>query len=189
MWLLIAIGVLALAAVGAALYFFLWQSPEPSRSNLDVDYEDEEYVDDQSDLDDEDSAYDISAEEESDLLTDEPTNGEPTDDELEPQPTTDVPEAAEAVKPELNLVGDADGFPLSLQLTIADNGRVTGEYKNLQNNSTVSVSGTKNGDVISLSGQSGRRTIRFRITPSGHIYTGTFTNASGQQQELHLTVQ
>ena len=180
MWLLIAIGVLTLAAVGAALYFFLWRTPDTPTPRTDFD-EEEEYIDESSDLDD-DSAYDLSAEEE-EGADDDAAIEEPTEEEMEPQPIS------EAVAPQLNLTGDADGYPLSLQLNIGNDGRVTGEYNDLQNNRTVNVSGTKSGDVITLQGRGGGRTYNFRIVPTGRIYTGTLRTSSGQEKELHLTVQ
>lgn len=52
---------------------------------------------------------------------------------------------------ELSLIGDADGFPLKLTLSII-NENVTGIYKNVNYGTTMTVRGTMVGNIICIEG-------------------------------------
>ena len=85
------------------------------------------------------------------------------------------------------LKGDADGYHLTLMLTI-NNDKVTGQYKNETSGTLMNVSGTYSNDAIHLTGHADNTTYTFRIVLEGHIYTGTFSSANGRSLQLHLTV-
>ena len=95
-------------------------------------------------------------------------------------PVTDVNS-----KEKLSLVGDADGFPLTLDLII-DNGNVTGSYKNVKYGTTMTVTGTLVDNVFNLNGEADNTTYTFRIVAEGEKYTGTFGRVSGKKMKLHL---
>lgn len=86
---------------------------------------------------------------------------------------------------ELSLVGDADGFPLALDLTI-NNGNVTGLYKNINYGTTMTVRGTMVDNVIYLEGTADHTNYEFQIIAEGENYTGTFGRVGGKKMKLHL---
>ena len=88
---------------------------------------------------------------------------------------------------ELSLIGDADGFPLKLDLRVV-NGVVTGVYKNVTYGTTMKVSGTMDGDVIYLEGTTDNKNYIFQITHEGENYTGTFGRVGGKKMNLHLKI-
>lgn len=164
LWLIIVFCVLLIAGLGAGAYFlFFKEKPLPVYADFDADDNEEEF---DADEDEVAAVADVDVE-------DEP-----------------AAPAATPVSPDeprlLNLEGDADGYPLSLRLTIQPNGRVEGDYKNEQQGTIVRVSGTYSGGAMQLSGRLGRTTYTFRVRPDGHIYTGSFTTSTGKNLELHL---
>lgn len=88
---------------------------------------------------------------------------------------------------ELSLAGDADGFPLKLDLNI-DNGNVIGIYKNVNYGTTMTVSGTKVDDMIYLRGVADNTNYIFKINTEGENYTGTFGKVGGKRMQLHLKI-
>ena len=86
---------------------------------------------------------------------------------------------------ELSLVGDADGFPLALDLTI-NKGNVTGLYKNINYGTTMTVRGTMVDNVIILEGAVDHTNYEFQIIAEGENYTGTFGRVGGKIMKLHL---
>ena len=86
---------------------------------------------------------------------------------------------------ELSLIGDADGFPLKLTLSIV-NGNVTGTYKNVNYGTTMTVRGTMVNNVISLEGVADQTIYTFKIIAEGENYTGTFGRVGGKTMKLHL---
>lgn len=86
---------------------------------------------------------------------------------------------------ELFLIGDADGFPLELTLSIV-NGNVTGIYKNINYGTTMTVHGTIVDNVIYLEGAADNTNYEFQIIAEGENYTGTFGKAGGKKMNLHL---
>ena len=86
---------------------------------------------------------------------------------------------------ELSLVGNADGFPLTLDLTI-NNGNVTGLYKNINYGTTMKVTGTLVDNVFSLNGEADNTNYTFQIVAKGEKYTGTFGRVGGKKMKLHL---
>lgn len=183
MWLFISLGVLLVAGLGAAAYFFLLR--EPARADFADDDEGIVLVDDKDDSMDDADDYDMDDEETGDTGVDNdiiPAEEE-EEEEQEPQQLFDDDEY-------LLMTGDADGFPLSLRLHVDSNSNVSGQYKNEQQGTTMHVTGTRNDrGVITLRGREGSKIYTFSIAPSGHIYTGTFSSSSGQERELHLTAE
>lgn len=86
---------------------------------------------------------------------------------------------------ELSLVGDADGFPLELTLSIVD-GYVSGLYRNVNHGITMKVTGTMNDNVISLEGTADNANYAFQIIDVGKYYTGTFGRVNGKKMKLYL---
>lgn len=86
---------------------------------------------------------------------------------------------------ELSLIGDADGFPLALDLTI-NKGNVTGLYKNINYGTTMTVRGTMVDNVIYLEGTADHTNYEFQIIAEGENYTGTFGRVGGKKMKLHL---
>lgn len=86
---------------------------------------------------------------------------------------------------ELSLIGDADGFPLKLTLSIV-NGNVTGIYKNVNYGTTMTVRGTMVDNVIYLEGAADHTNYEFQIIAEGENYTGTFGRVGGKKMKLHL---
>jgi len=179
------IALLIAAGIGAGLYFLLGQ--QKGRSH---DIEDEEESDtemnnennlneDDPERDSDDDTYIVGGRDEDDENTENNRNNS----EDEPVAPVQDPNAPQA----LTLTGDADGYPLTLTLEIAANGKVKGSYKNGTDNTTIQVSGTKSGDAIQLTGRANRATYTFRIRPEGHLYIGTLNTSGGKSQELHLT--
>lgn len=87
---------------------------------------------------------------------------------------------------ELSLVGDADGFPLTLDLIINNNGIVTGTYKNIKYSTTMTVAGTLVDNVFNLNGEADNTNYTFQIVAEGENYTGTFGRVGGKKMNLHL---
>lgn len=81
---------------------------------------------------------------------------------------------------ELSLIGDADGFPLKLTLSIV-NGNVTGIYKNVNYGTTMTVRGTMVDNVIYLEGAADHTNYEFQIIAEGENYTGTFGRVGGKK--------
>lgn len=194
-WLIALIALLVCAGIGAGVYFFLNQKSSRHSSDDDDDDEDEEVVDE--DDDDDDDAYDMNRRRGNGEETDRDRNGdeeennegsttnrrENTGNDDEGTPTT--PTGPQ----QMVLAGDADGYPMTLTLTEGANGNLTGTYKNETSGVDMQVSGTKNNDVIALTGRGGGTTYSFRIVPEGHIYTGTLITGDGQKKELHLALK
>lgn len=186
MWTLIAVGILLIAGLGVGAYFFLNRDSRPAIVNNDDSFDEDENDDE---MDEKDDAYAIDDE---DITDEEPTS----EDVPANEPVANNRAAADiepvAPQPSANngrgiiMTGDADGYPLTLTLNIGADGNVSGIYKNEQG-TEINVSGTESNGVINLRGRSNRGNCSFRIVPDGHIFTGTFTNAAGKRQELHLT--
>lgn len=85
----------------------------------------------------------------------------------------------------LSLVGDADGYPLILDLTI-NNSNVTGTYKNVKYGTTMTVTGTLVDNVFNLNGEADNTNYTFQIVAEGENYTGTFGRVGGKKMKLHL---
>lgn len=86
---------------------------------------------------------------------------------------------------EFSLIGDADGFPLKLTLSIV-NENVTGIYKNVNYGTTMTVRGTMVDNVIYLEGTADHTNYEFQIIAEGENYTGTFGRVGGKKMKLHL---
>lgn len=181
MWALIALGIIVVAGLGVGAYFFLLRDKTPEnvyddewdRNGYEEDADnDEGMVADESD----DDAYAIQDE---DLATPD----HQVADNSEPVAAQPVASGTRSII----MSGDADGYPLTLELNIEANGNVSGTYKNEQG-TTLNVSGTESNGVISLRGRSNSGSFSFRIVPDGHIYTGTFSKG-GKNRELHLTAR
>lgn len=86
---------------------------------------------------------------------------------------------------ELSLIGDADGFPLKLTLSIVDE-NVTGIYKNVNYGTTMTVRGTMVDNVIYIEGAADHTNYEFQIIAEGEYYTGTFGRVGGKKMKLHL---
>lgn len=86
---------------------------------------------------------------------------------------------------ELSLIGDADGFPLKLTLSII-NENVTGIYKNVKYGTTMTVRGTMVDNVIYIEGAADHTNYEFQIIAEGENYTGTFGRVGGKKMKLHL---
>lgn len=102
--------------------------------------------------------------------------------------TTNIPErnnVSSYQEKKLSLIGDADGFPLKLTLSIV-NGNVTGTYKNINYGTTMIVSGTMIDNVIYLEGKADQSNYTFQIIAKGGEYTGTFGKVGGRTMKLHL---
>lgn len=81
---------------------------------------------------------------------------------------------------ELSLIGDADGFPLKLTLSII-NENVTGIYKNVNYGTTMNVRGTMVDNVIYIEGAADHTNYEFQIIAEGENYTGTFGRVGGKK--------
>ena len=180
-WLIVLIVGLLLGGLGAGAYFLFGKDNKKSHAD---DEDDEETVEDVEEMDDEEEAaldedtYDASA----DVYEDEEQYAAPEEAE-------EAVEVAAPVGPsQLVLNGDADGYPLRLELNI-DGEQVSGTYTNLTSGTTMNVSGTMAGGAIRLTGRADNTTYTFRIMPEGHLYVGTFSSAAGTTLELHLTEQ
>lgn len=86
---------------------------------------------------------------------------------------------------DLSLIGDADGFPLKLTLSIV-NENVTGIYKNVNYGTTMRVRGRMVDNVIYLEGSADHTNYEFQIIAEGENYTGTFGRVGGKRMKLHL---
>lgn len=88
---------------------------------------------------------------------------------------------------ELSLIGDADGFPLKLTLSIV-NENVTGIYKNVKYGTTMTVRGTMVDNVIYIEGAADHTNYEFQIIAEGENYTGTFGRVGGKKRNCILEI-
>lgn len=89
---------------------------------------------------------------------------------------------------QLELVGDADGFPLKLTLDI-NYKEVTGMYKNVKYGTTMKVKGTIENGVIELTGSADLTTYVFHIVNEGDMFIGSFGRIDGKPLKLHFMKQ
>ena len=186
-WLIAMLIALVIAGGGAAAYFFIVDKDSHSTKKV------KEAVDEDDDEDDDDiyplDGDDINGTGDGDNVfgtTGEDNTAAEPDNSTDQEPTATPP--ADDARHGLTLIGDADGYPLTLSLTI-DNEQVNGTYKDETTGTTVSVSGQKGNDVFMLTGRAANKTYTFRIVPEGRLYTGTLSQTGGRTLELHLTKQ
>lgn len=97
---------------------------------------------------------------------------------------TNVDNKADTDK-EMLLIGDADGYPLKLKLSII-NEEVTGIYINVTYGTTMIVKGNMVNDIIDLKGSADQTIYTFHIVPKGDAYTGTFARLGSKGMKLYL---
>ena len=189
-WLIAMLVALVIAGGGAAAYFFLYDKDSRTTKH---DKDEEKDTDNDEDMDDDDDVYaiddeDINGTGDNDNVygtDDEDATVDEADNMTDTEPAA-TPSTADDTQRSFTLTGDADGYPLTLNLTI-DNQQVSGTYKDETAGTTLNVSGQMGNDVIMLTGRSANKTYTFRIVPEGRIYTGTFSQTGGRTLELHLT--
>ena len=166
-WLIALIALLLAGGIGGGIYYYLNQKDSRPLDDEEEDMELVDEADDEVDMDEEDTD-----EEDTYVIEEE----EEAEEEVAPQPTNR----------QLNLTGDADGYPLTLSLEITPDNHVSGTFNNETTGSTIQVSGSSSNGAIRLTGRGDHTTYTLRIVPEGHIYTGTLTKGNGKSQELHL---
>lgn len=87
----------------------------------------------------------------------------------------------------ITLKGDAQGFPIMLQLTIDDD-NVTGTYKNIQYGTQMKINGTYvKGMSMRLSGFADGTEYIFLLSEIGNgIFSGTFSSKNGKALKVKL---
>lgn len=88
---------------------------------------------------------------------------------------------------EFSLIGDADGFPLKLTLSVV-NENVTGIYKNVTYGTTMTVRGTMVDNVIYLEGTADHTNYEFQIIAEDENYTGTFGRVGGKREKAYSPI-